>query len=125
MPFHAQVDKEVQKIINLIGMITYPICLALMMPIFLHHFVMEKENKLVDNMKINGLKMYNYWIVNGLFNFTVYATTTILYVSFGRYIFKLDFFCDTHIFLFFEVYFMWGLVQVSMSMFFCCIFSSA
>lgn len=106
-------------------MVTYPISLALMMPIFLQHFVMEKEKKLVYNMKINGLKMYNYWFINGCFNFCCYATTTILFVFFGRYVFNLDFFSDTHMFLFVEVYFMWGLVQVSMPMFFCCLFSSA
>jgi len=86
---------------------------------------MEKELKLVDNMKSNGLKMYNYWIVNGIYNFFSYLVTAALYFSFGRYVCKLDFFQDTHILLFIELFSCWGLCQVSLSMFFCSMFSSA
>ena len=109
----------------MMGVLTYPICLALCMPIFLHHFVMEKENKLVDNMKTNGLKMYNYWIINGIYNFTSYIFTAILFFVFGRYIFGIDFFCDTHISFFILLFFTWGLCQISVSMFYSSIFSSA
>jgi hypothetical protein len=91
MPFRAEIDKEVQKIINFIGNVVFPVCIALCMPIFLHHLVMEKEFRLIDNMKTNGLKMYNYWVVNSLFSFTSYCVTAGLYVVVGRLL-ALDFF---------------------------------
>ena len=109
MPFHAQLDKEVQKIINFIGNVVYPVCMALCMPIFLHHLVMEKEKKLVDNMKTNGLNMFNYWLVNGLYNLASYSVTAFLYVLVGRYAFSIDFFTDTHVGLLAEVLSVWGL----------------
>jgi len=85
---------------------------------------MEKETKLVDNMKINGLKMKNYWAVNAVYNFCSFAITATIYVAMGRF-FELDFFTDTHLFLFVELFFCWGLCQVSLSMFFCSLFSTA
>jgi ATP-binding cassette subfamily A (ABC1) protein 3 len=107
------------------GCLTFPICLALCMPIFLHHFVMEKENKLVDNMKTNGLKMFNYWLINGVYNFISYLFTAILFFIFGRYVFDLDFFSNTHVIFFVILFIVWGLCQVSLSMFYASVFSSA
>ena len=76
-------------------------------------------------MKTNGLKMYNYWIINGIYNFTSYSITTILFFIFGRYVFLIDFFCDTHISFFILMFLCWGFCQVSVSMFYSSIFSSA
>jgi hypothetical protein len=124
MPFNAQLDKEVQKIINFIGVISFPVCISLCLPVFLHHLVMEKETRLVDNMKINGLKMFNYWLVNGIYNFFSFALTAVCYIGFGRYV-DLNFFVDTHILIFVQLLFCWGLCQVALSMFFCSLFSEA
>jgi len=75
-------------------------------------------------MKINGLKMYNYWLVNAVYNFFSFTVTAACYVFFGRW-FELNFFTDTHIALFIELFFCWGLCQVALSMFFCSIFGNA
>jgi ABC-type multidrug transport system ATPase subunit len=86
---------------------------------------MEKEKKLVENMKTNGLNMYNYWLVNGIYNYISYTVTVFIYWGTGRYIFGLDFFKDTNVLLFIELFFVWGLCQISLSMFYCSLFSSA
>lgn len=109
MPFHAQLDKEVLKIINFIGNIVYPVCISLCMPVFLHHFVMEKEKKLVENMKTNGLNMYNYWLVNGIYNYASFTVTVFLQFAVGRWVLELDFFRDTNVLIFLEVFSVWGL----------------
>ena len=57
MPFTVAMDKELSKISNFLGIIAFPVCLSLAMPIFLYNLVLEKELKLLDNMKINGLKI--------------------------------------------------------------------
>lgn len=97
--------------------------MALSMPIFLNHLVLEKEMKLLDNMRTNGLKMYNYWIVNGIFNYVTFLITAFIYWAFGRYVLLLDAFVDTHAGLFAEMLMIFGLSQVSLSMFFTALFS--
>ena len=76
---------------------------------FLNHFVMEKQTKLVDNMKINGLKMSNYWIVNGAFNFGMYLAMVSIFYLMGKYVYVLDFFVETHFFLVALMLVTWGL----------------
>jgi hypothetical protein len=76
-------------------------------------------------MKTNGLNMYNYWLVNAVFNYCSYLTTAFLYFFAGRYLFDIDYFANTSCWLFLEMFGVWGLCQVSLSMFYCSLFSSA
>lgn len=101
-------DAEVQKILNFIGIIMFSINMSLTMPIFLNHLVTEKEKKLVDNMKTNGLKMYNYWIVNGCFYYAFYLLTIGIFYLVGRYILVFDCFRDTHPLLMAEMLLIYG-----------------
>jgi hypothetical protein len=55
MPFNPILKKEMSKIVNCIGNTVYPILLSLCMPVFLTNLVMEKEQRLTLNMKMNGL----------------------------------------------------------------------
>ena len=63
MPFTINLDKEIGKITNWTAVTMFPICLTISLPIFLALLVQEKEMRLVEIMKINGLKMKNYWFV--------------------------------------------------------------
>jgi hypothetical protein len=92
MPFKPGADVELERLINIIGLAVFPCCLCLSLPVFIYTLVLEKETKLVETMKINSMKMYNYWIVNFLFFFMMYATTASIYYFAGAYIFKLNFF---------------------------------
>lgn len=109
MPFTVQMDKELGKIINWTAVTCFPICLTISLPIFLANLVGEKEMRLVEIMKINGLKMKNYWIVSGIYNFLTYSVTMIIYWGTGRYICGLTSFTDTHAMLYFELLACWGL----------------
>jgi hypothetical protein len=40
-------------------------------------------------MKINGMKMSNYWIVNYTFNFGFYMSTSLLFLLFGIKVFDI------------------------------------
>jgi hypothetical protein len=62
---------------------------------FLCSLVIEKEMKIVENMKINGMKMSNYWLVNFLFFFMIYLLSAFLYWIAGRFVFDLSFFSKT------------------------------
>jgi ABC-type multidrug transport system ATPase subunit len=87
------------------------------LPVFIYQIVLEKETRLIENMKINGLKMSNYWIVNYLFNLSFYCATAILFMIFGGKIFKLQVFSDTNVWLLIAILFGWGLAQVSLAFF--------
>lgn len=108
MPFKTMIDTEVNKMINFAGMVIYPVAMALCLPLFLYNFVSEKETKLVVIMKINGLKMRNYWLVNGVYNFCFYWIIVMINIIVGR-ILGLVYFTETHIMLLFSVYASWGL----------------
>lgn len=66
-------------------------------------------------MKINGMQMVNYWIVNYLFNLGFYLATVILFLFFGIAIFKLQVFAVTALSVQAIVFFGWGLSQVSLA----------
>ena len=86
MPFQIDLQKDVAKMTNLISLVIMALVLSLGMPNFLSHIVFEKENKLIDNMKTNGLKMSNYWVVNFTFSYFTYFLTVLFMIFYGRYV---------------------------------------
>lgn len=86
-----------------------PICLSMALPVFIYQIVLEKETRLIENMKINGMKMSNYWIVNFLFNLGFYCATAVLFLIFGIKIFKLQVFSDTSVAVQIAILLGWGL----------------
>lgn len=79
--------------------------------------MLEKETRLIENMKINGMKMSNYWIVNFFFNLMFYCATAVLFLLFGIKVFKLQIFTDTNLLILVLILFGWGLAQVSLAFF--------
>lgn len=118
MPFKPSTDTELERIINLVGLAVYPTCLCLSLPVFIYTLVLEKETKLVETMKMNGMKMYNYWLTNFAFNIIIYIMTAGSYWFIGSIIFKLNFFSKTSSLLLLVVFSGWGFCQVSMAFFF-------
>lgn len=116
MPFQPNYDVEINRIVNVIGLLVYPFGLCLLLPIWIYSIVIEKEKKLIENMKINGLKMYNYWFVNFLFNLLTYSITVTIYYSAG-YILDLTFFVNTSPKIMLLVFFGWGLCQNAFAFF--------
>ena len=109
MPFSFHVNKELEKIANFMGIVTFPTCLSLAMPIYLYNLVLEKELKLLENMKINGLKIQTYWKVQVVFNLMMYLLTCLLFWASGRWVFHISVFTDTHAMMFAELLVCWGL----------------
>lgn len=54
----------ISGIINLAGASLYPLSLSLLLPVFMYAIVLEKEDRLIEMMKMNGMKIFNYWTVN-------------------------------------------------------------
>jgi hypothetical protein len=118
MPMIADSSTVLDKIFSLTGASLYPIALSLLLPVFMYAIVLEKEERLQEMMKMNGMKMRYYWIVNYLWNLTMYLVAALIFYIFGRYILVTAFFTDTGFFPLFIVIFGWGLAQVSLSFFF-------
>ena len=87
------------------------LCMGL--PMFMYQVVLEKEMKLVEYMKINGLTMANYWTVMFLFNYGYYLISATLFYLFGKYVLGMLVFKATHPLLMFVVMNGWGLAQIS------------
>jgi len=108
MPFKPNFDMEINRIVNVIGLLVYPFGLCLLLPIMIYSIVIEKEKKLIETMKINGLKMYNYWLINFLFNLNIYFVTMSIYYAAGYYL-DLNFFVNTNPKIMLIVFVGWGL----------------
>jgi hypothetical protein len=118
MPFQPSLDLEVERIINIIGLAVFPSCLAIALPVFIYNLVLEKETKLLETMKINGMKMANYWLVNYIFNLSIFFITVVVYWGSAALIFQMNFFRSTDWRLLAIIYIGWGLCQISLAFFF-------
>lgn len=125
MPFEVDNTENIQRIINLAGSTFYPLAISLLMPLFMYTIVLEKESKLVEIMKINGLKMTYYWLSLFTFNFIIYATTFIIFYLFGRFAFSFKLFTDTSGVLMLIIFFGWGFCQIGLAYFFQSFLSNA
>lgn len=125
MSFKPDIRRNAQMLVNGAGYVVYPVLFSLSLPVFLYNVVLEKETRLIQNMKINGLQMRNYWIVNSLFNFTTYLITSINTLCFGKYLLGLIVFLDSDTQFLAIVIFGWGLCQVSLAFLFSVFFESS
>ena len=77
---------------NLMGAGLFPLCLCMLLPVFVYQIVLEKEGKLIDIMKMNGLRMRHYWFVTVVLDFLYYLIQVAIFIIFGRYVLALQFF---------------------------------
>mmetsp|Transcript_9448 Transcript_9448/g.9163 ORF Transcript_9448/g.9163 Transcript_9448/m.9163 type:complete len:468 (+) Transcript_9448:746-2149(+) len=118
MPLSPSFDQEIMRVINLLGGGLFPLSLCLMLPVFIYNIVLEKEQKLVEIMKMNGLRMHNYWIISFIFDMVLYIITVVVFIIFGRFILQLTFFYETSYLVLFFFFLAWGLCQISLAFFF-------
>lgn len=118
MPIQPSFDGEIMRLINMLGAGLFPISLCLLLPVFIYNIVLEKEQKLIEIMKMNGMKMKNYWMTNFLFNFIVYALTVFVFCLTGAVILGLSFFTQSNWAILILFFVGWGFAQISLSFFF-------
>lgn len=61
MPITIEQDAFVKNVLSITGASLFPLALSLLLPIFMHSIVSEKEEKLLEIMRMNGMKMTPYW----------------------------------------------------------------
>jgi hypothetical protein len=96
MPKGPESANYLSKILNIMGTCLYPLALSLMLPVYLYTLVLEKEEKIKAMMKMNGLKMKYYWIVNYFWFVFLYCLVALLFFVIGYYQIRLPFFLDTN-----------------------------
>lgn len=118
LPITYSEQEEMQRLINLLGGSLYPLALSLLLPVFMHAIVLEKEEKLQEFMKMNGMRMRNYWVVNFAFNLLIYTITIIVFMLFGIYLPEIQFFTQTSTAVMAIIMLGWGIAQISLAFFF-------
>lgn len=61
----------------------------------LYGLVLEKEEKLVQMMKMNGMKISTYWLVYAIFNFLLAFVTNLIFFGVGAAVLNTSFFTKT------------------------------
>lgn len=95
MPLVGEDKAFIMRIISITGASLYPLALSLLLPIFMYVIVLEKEEKLLEMMKMNGMRMKDYWLMTFLFSLTLTIVTYTLFYLFGYFILGLSFFTET------------------------------
>lgn len=108
----------IDTIINLVAILIFPISLSLLFPVFLYTVVLEKEEKLIQMMKMNGMKISSYWFVYFIFNFAFSLLTNVVFVLLGTLLTGMRFFLESDPLLLAVVLIGWSLAQIGMAVFF-------
>ena len=95
MPKIADSSDYLTKFLSIIGTCLYPIALSMLLPVYLYTLVLEKEEKLRAIMKMNGLKLRYYWIINYAWFILIYFFVITLFYLVGYYHLQFPFFTQT------------------------------
>lgn len=101
---------------DIIGPMLVPFAICFLIPVFMHTIVLEKENRVREMMKMMGMKMSTYWMINYLFDYCVYLLVTILFIT-VEFIIQVRIFTQTNFFVIFFIFFIWGHTQIALSFF--------
>lgn len=105
-------------VISFVAVLVFPIALSLLFPVFLYTIVLEKEQKLIQMMKMNGMKISNYWLVYFVFNLILSLITNFIFVFLGYFLTEMRFFIETDPLLLIFTLLGWSLAQIGLSVFF-------
>jgi len=125
MPMPGFETNFLVKLLSTAESCLYPIALSLLLAVFMYTLVLEKEERLREMMKMNGLKMRNYWAANYVWNLFLYLPSAVIFLLFGVFVVQMPFFTGTNIFILILMLIGWGLSQASLSFFFQNFFSKA
>lgn len=126
MPFLQKNSVLVDMLVNTVTTILFPLSLSLLLPVFLYLIVLEKEQKLIQMMRMNGMTMRVYWGVNFMFNFAISLITFAVFFAFGYFFMDGNaFFHGTGKGVVVMIMIGWALCQTGMATFFQVFLSSS
>lgn len=95
MPTQMDDSLLVLSLISIVGGSLYPFALSILLPVYMFTIVLEKEERLQEMMKMNGMQMKYYWIINYFFFIMLYVVAVSLFYLFGYYVLDIPFFTRT------------------------------
>jgi len=125
LPTNLTQEPRIERFVHYVGGEALSICMALIMPMFVYSIVYDKEKKTLITMKMNGMKMYYFWLANFVFDYLIYWSFVLFFFLIGGIMFGIRVFLETSTGLQLTVYAVWGFSQISMAFFFSCFFSRA
>lgn len=117
LPMQLTQEARIDRLVHYVGGEVLSICMALIMPMFVYSIVYDKERKTLITMKMNGMKIYYFWLANFVFDYLIYWSSVLLFFLVGGVIFGIKVFLHTSLALQLIVYAVWGLSQISMAVF--------
>jgi len=117
LPFTSEGSVFIDLLINTIATIIFPLALSLLLPVFLYLIVLEKEEKLIQMMRMNGMGIGNYWAINFLYNLLISLATNFVFYACGYLMLDIALFKQTSFGVMFVILFGWILAQIGLSMF--------
>jgi len=94
-----------------VGATLLPWCFSFLLPVYLFELVYEKQEKLLEMMKMFGMKMPLYWSVIFLYNYVFYSLIVLICFIIGL-AFQISFFLETVAWLHVVSFIGWGLNQI-------------
>ncbi|KAJ3435955.1 atp-binding cassette transporter subfamily a abca [Anaeramoeba flamelloides] len=108
--------KEALDIMSIEQPFSFNFILHMLFPVFMVSIVYEKENLLIDLMKMMGLKTRIYWLVNWLFDWALYfVQVTVFYIM--LVILRFRFITQNDFSIHFVLLLLWGNTMISMAFF--------
>ncbi len=117
MPITGNTSQFIEMLINIICTILFPLSLSLGLPVMLYNLVLEKETKIVQMMRMNGMGMFFYWLVVVMFYILLSLLTVGVFYLYGYYVMANTFFVVTSSVVFWLLLFGWILCQIGMAIF--------
>lgn len=105
------------SLINTVAALIFPLALSLLFPVMLYGLVLEKEEKLVQMMKMNGMKISSYWLIYVVFNFMLAFVTNVVFFLIGALVLDTTFFTQTSPALLVVVALGWIFSQIGLAAF--------
>jgi hypothetical protein len=107
----------VDSLLNTVAALIFPLALSLLFPVMLYGLVLEKEEKLVQMMKMNGMRISTYWLVYATFNLLLALLTNVIFFMLGYIVLDTPFFKKTSAGLLIIVALGWILAQIGLAAF--------
>jgi len=114
--FPTQEETTDFDIATLMGSFFYMLILQQLLPVFLQVLVYEKEQRLREYMKMMGLSMTIYWIVNYIFFYMLYFVL-VLFLSVFGYLMQFRVFTINDPGVYLLLFFFWGHTLIAMVIF--------
>ena len=112
IPFKEYMDRVTVFVSHVL-----PAAMIMGMPMFLINIVSEKEKRLIENMKINGMNMSYYWVATYAWFYMYYTLVQLTFFFVGKYVFTITFMKYTSPAILLTVLNGWTMAQISYAFF--------